>query len=280
MPVGYELHSSDTVPELVQIMSKPYHPLERCWPAFVSETLTHYDLLYRVPYFSKYQFLVTHNGNPVAYSNAVPIYWPELEEHGQQEHGSKGWETITQCPFTLATIPPQGVRPDPVGKEPNTVCALGITIDAAHRKRGIADALLQNCKDLTQVYGYRAVVVPVRPTRKTEFLDAKMEDYVSWVKPVGAGTDEPFDPGVRTHVRLGGCIIKMCNESMLVDADIDTWERWTGVRFTTQESRYRKDEGGRKYWDMSIVGALTYIHYFPDIGRGLYIEPNVWIRHV
>ena len=54
MPEGYELHSSDTVPELVEIVTKSDHPLERCWPAFISQSSTDHGLMYSVPYFSKY----------------------------------------------------------------------------------------------------------------------------------------------------------------------------------------------------------------------------------
>ncbi|CUS08023.1 unnamed protein product [Tuber aestivum] len=303
MPEGYELHSSDTVLQLVGIMASPDHPLEKCWPSFISEPLTHHDLLYRVPYFSKYQFVVTHNGSPVAYANAVPFHWPELEEHGPQEHGSEGWKAVSETlpdggwnwawrsamsihfsnnpttDFPEAEI--YAGRKDLVGKQSNTICTLGITIDPAHRKRGIADALLQNYKDLTRVCGYDAMIVPVRPTRKAEFLDVKMEDYASWVKSTSAGADdEPFDPWVRTHVRLGGRVIKVCPESMHVEAGIDTWERWAGVRFAPEEALRGKDENGRAYWDISVPGALAHVRYFPDADRGVYTEPNVWIRHI
>ena len=304
MPEGYELHSSDTVPELVEIMSKPDHPLERCWPAFISEPLTHHDLLYRIPYFSKHQFIVTHNGSPVAFSNAVPFYWPELEEHGSQPYGTKGWRTVSETlpdggwnwawrsamslyfsnnPTTTADFTEAEIyarHENLVGKQPNAVCSLAVAVDPAHRSRGIADTLLQNYKDLARAYGYEAMVVPVRPTRKTEFLHVKMEDYVSWVKRASAGVDEPFDPWIRTHVRLGGWVIKVCHESMHIEADVDTWERWTGVRFTSEEALCRKDENGRTYWEMSVAGTLSYIRYFPDLDRGVYTEPNVWIRHV
>ncbi|KAG0639121.1 hypothetical protein HOY80DRAFT_1137015 [Tuber brumale] len=252
MSAGYELHSSDTVTELVKIMSQGGHPRERCWPAFISEPLTHYDLLYRVPYFSKYQFVVTRKGSLVTYAHTVPFYWSELEEHGPQGYGGNEWKTVSETlpdggwnwawrsgmslhfsnnPTTdLPEAETYAGRKDLVGKQPNAMCALGVTIDPAHRKRGIADALLQNFKDLTRVYGYEAMVMPDRPTRKTEFLGTKMEGYVSWTKSADSGTDEPFHPW-----------------SMHIDADIDTLERWTGVRFTPQEALCRKDENRRTY---------------------------------
>ncbi|PUU72456.1 hypothetical protein B9Z19DRAFT_1097207 [Tuber borchii] len=304
MPEGYELHSSDIVPELVEIVTKPDHPLERCWPAFISQASSDHDLMYRVPYFSKYQFIVTHNGSPVALSNAVPFYWPELEQHGPQPYGTKGWRTVSETlpdggwdwawrsamslyfsnnPTTTTGFPEAEIytgHENLVGKQPNAVCALAVAIDPAYRRRGIADALLQNYKDLTRVCSYEAMVVPIRPTRKTEFLHVKMEDYVSWAKWASAGVDEPFDPWIRTHVRLGGQVIKVCHESMRIEADVDTWERWTGVRFTSEEALCRKDEDGRTYWEMSVASALSYVRYFPDLNRGVYTEPNVWIRHV
>jgi hypothetical protein len=42
------------------------------------------------------------------------------------------------------------------------------------------------------------------------------------------------------------------------------WEEWTGMTFP--------DDG-----DYVVPGALVPVHF--KNGRGLYVEPNVWVRH-
>lgn len=50
------------------------------------------------------------------------------------------------------------------------------------------------------------LVVPLHPTRKSEFPFADMADYITWLQPTTTAQDlqaTPFDPWLRKHTRLG-----------------------------------------------------------------------------
>lgn len=76
----------------------------------------------------------------------------------------------------------------------------------------------------------------------------------------------PEDPWLRIHVRAGGVIDKIAPASMVVGASLASWRRWTGLPF---------DVGGR----VEVPGALSLVHCAPGDDHGVYVEPNVWVRH-
>jgi hypothetical protein len=51
---------------------------------------------------------------------------------------------------------------------------------------------------------------------------------------------------------------------MTVPGSVEAWEAWTGLRFP---------EDG----DYVVAGGLVPVQVRDD--RGLYVEPNVWMRH-
>ena len=83
-----------------------------------------------------------------------------------------------------------------------------------------------------------------------------------WQREDGA----PFDPWLRAHWRLGAEILKVAHPSMVIEANIDEWEEWTGLQFP---------ESG----DYVISGALVPIQIDCEMNLGRYIEPNVWVHH-
>ena len=87
-----------------------------------------------------------------------------------------------------------------------------------------------------------------------------MERYVRWTREDGL----PWDPWIRLHARLGAELVEVCPESMRVTGTVDEWEGWTGLTFP--------DDG-----DYVVPGALVPVRF--DAGTGVYVEPNVWVRH-
>lgn len=73
-----------------------------------------------------------------------------------------------------------------------------------------------------------------------------------------------FDPWLRTHERLGAEVLGIAAESMHIEGAASQWEEWTGMVFP--------DDG-----DYVVPGALLPVRVAE--GRGLYVEPNVWMRH-
>src|SRR5262249_26943720 len=52
------------------------------------------------------------------------------------------------------------------GRPTDTVCALEIAVDPAHRRRGLSAVTLQALCDTARVHGYTRLVAPVRPPAK------------------------------------------------------------------------------------------------------------------
>lgn len=89
-----------------------------------------------------------------------------------------------------------------------------------------------------------------------------MEQYVRWQREDGA----PFDPWLRAHWRSGAEILNVAHPSMVVEATVEEWEQWTGLKFP---------ESG----DYVVPEALVPIQIDRVMNVGRYIEPNVWVHH-
>jgi len=111
-------------------------------------------------------------------------------------------------------------------------------------------------------HGLGDLIAPVRPTWKSRYPLTPMERYVRWRRDDGL----PFDPWIRLHVRLGGEILAVCLESLVVRGTVAEWEGWTGLAFP---------ESG----DYVVEGGLVpvTIDRARDVGR--YADPNLWMRH-
>jgi hypothetical protein len=77
----------------------------------------------------------------------------------------------------------------------------------------------------------------------------------------------PADPWLRVHVRVGGRIEKVAATSMVVPGTIAEWRRWTGLEFAACGPAL-------------VPGALVPVHVSLEQDHAVYVEPNVWVRHV
>jgi GNAT superfamily N-acetyltransferase len=146
------------------------------------------------------------------------------------------------------------------GGEPTTLCAVQVMIRQEAQGRGLSRLLLSGMTARARTHGLNALIAPVRPTLKHEYPLIPMERYVEWRRPDG----ELFDPWLRTHERLGAPVIAVAPESMTIPGSRDQWEEWTGLSFP---------EDG----DYVVPGGLVPVQMRD--GHGLYVEPNVWMRH-
>jgi hypothetical protein len=64
--------------------------------------------------------------------------------------------------------------------------------------------------------------------------------------------------------RLGGELLEVCPASMRIEGTREEWEAWAGMSFP--------DDG-----DYVVPDALEPVRF--AAGRGVYVEPNVWMRH-
>ncbi len=215
------------------------------WPAFMMESPVadrHWGPMTRL--FADFNLaLIAGDDTILAIGNAVPFVWDPAAPLP-----ASGWDWVfTQA---LATA----------GERPTLASALAITIPPVYRGAGHARRLLTAFKAAARAHGCQALVAPVRPTRKAEFPDQAMADYLNRRDDQG----RRFDPWVGLHESMGATILSIADQSMVIPGTRDQWRQWTGLEPPT---------AGR--W--TVPGALQ-----PVVINGdtiTYTEPNVWMRH-
>lgn len=148
------------------------------------------------------------------------------------------------------------------GRTPTASVALGVTMAAGARGRGLSHLVLRGMRDAAAAHGLGDLVAPVRPSLKAAYPLQPMEAYLAWTLPDG----RRFDPWLRVHVGLGAVVLGICPASMVITGTVAEWEGWTGMRFP--------DSGA-----YVVPGALVPVEIDRDADRGRYVEPNVWVRH-
>ena len=145
-------------------------------------------------------------------------------------------------------------------EEPDVLSALVAVVDPGRQGEGLSALLIEGMRDVARSAGLGALIAPVRPTRKQEYPLIAMERYVRWTRDDGL----PWDPWIRLHLRLGAELLEVCPASMLITGSVEEWHEWTGMHFP---------EDG----DYIVPGTLTPVRF--GSRRGVYVEPNVWMRH-
>lgn len=146
------------------------------------------------------------------------------------------------------------------GGEPTTLCAIQVMIRRDAQGRGLSRLLVSRMAELARLHGLDALIAPVRPTLKHAYPLIPMERYIEWRREDGL----LFDPWLRTHERLGASILAVASESMTISGSREQWEEWTGLTFP-EDGEY------------VVSGGLVPVRMRD--GEGLYVEPNVWMRH-
>ncbi len=145
-------------------------------------------------------------------------------------------------------------------ERPDVLSALVAIVDRRRQGEGLSALLIEGMRRAAAAAGLEALIAPVRPTRKQEFPLIPIERYVHWTRDDGL----PYDPWIRLHVRLGAELLEVCPASMRIAGTIADWEGWTGLSFP-EDGEY------------VVPGALVPVRF--DGGTGVYVEPNVWMRH-
>src|SRR5438093_3827036 len=148
-----------------------------------------------------------------------------------------------------------GARP-----EPDVLSAMVAVVDRRRQGEGLSGLLIESMRDLAGRAGFSSLIAPVRPTWKDRYPLIPLERYARWTRDDGL----PFDPWIRLHARLGAEPLEVCPASMRIEGSREEWEAWAGMSFP--------DDG-----EYAVPGALVPVQ-FAD-GRGVYIEPNFWMRH-
>jgi GNAT superfamily N-acetyltransferase len=144
--------------------------------------------------------------------------------------------------------------------EPDVLSAMVAVVDRGRQGEGLSAQLVEAMRGLARAHGFAALVAPVRPTWKERYPLIPMERYARWTRDDGL----PFDPWLRVHAKLGAELLEVCPASMRIEGGVGEWEDWTGLAFP--------DDG-----DYLVPGGLVPVRV--EDGRGIYVEPNVWMRH-
>jgi len=220
------------------------------WPEFM-----HHDPVARANWsalyeeFAAFQFvLLDESADIVGLANNVPLAW----EGEPEDLPAEGWD------WSLA----EAVQDARSARQPSVLCGLQVVIPPQHRGKGISAHAIRAARKIATRDNLRAMIVPVRPAWKCHYPLTPMERYIHWKTEEGV----PFDPWLRTHVREGGRIAKLCSRSMTIAGSVAEWENWTGMRFP---------ETGVYV----VPGALVPVEIDRETGQGRYVEPNVWVWH-
>ena len=344
----YQLHTAHTRPDLWDALSDPSHPLNSAWPRFLDNDLSQQyfaNTILKYNSLRRYQIAITETSpadgrqNMIAIGRSCPFFWPELDdledgvelaENPDTLHSlpDGGWDTIvargirqhlmregisTQAlPILTGDQERDILRTCQTTHKPNALSALSITVVANKRGLGLAERLIETMRQTARQEGLRVLVAPLRPTRKMEFPNVRMDEYLGWTNtrntlasnlqaayrpapvrygPLPAGVNPnnkcgvPFDPWLRKHIRLGGGIAKVAPSSMVVQGSVVDWHAWTGidVQWVLQNTKAKDLQFDlvSKSWyiEIPLPGGLVPLKVFVREQKCVYIEPNVWIYH-
>lgn len=143
-----------------------------------------------------------------------------------------------------------------------TLCALQAALLPGNTGQGLSTLIIRAMRDVASRRGLSDLIAPVRPNQKMLYPLTPIERYIQWRRSDGL----PLDAWLRVHARLGAEIVRVAEQSMVIEGTVSEWENWTGLAFP---------ESG----PYVVSGALVPVTIDREADRGLYVEPNVWMRH-
>ncbi|KAL8725771.1 MAG: hypothetical protein Q9181_006293 [Wetmoreana brouardii] len=342
----FEIHSAHERPDCWDALLDAKHPLNKAWPRFLDHDLSQqhfYDKILDYSWLRRFQFAIIERDPAgeealVACGRSIPFFWPELDEASDtdtlsasprilQSLPNGGWDTMVarglrqflvreRLPSSaLPTLTPDqdsDMGTCQLTNKPNALSALAVTVREDRRNMGLAERLIGAMKQVARNELFRILVVPLRPTRKSEFQLVHMDNYLgctlsqaplrarptSFLKnaahspPYSAlaqlserERELPFDPWVRKHVRLGGTLAKIAPSSMVVSGTFVEWQDWTGIDFyrllRNIQALHLMTEAVTKmgFVEIPIPGGLVPLKVHLKEERCTYTEPNVWVYH-
>ena len=199
--------------------------------------------------FPEFQFVLYDEAaeRPLAEGHTIPCRWD-----GTPERLPRGIDGLLEDAFALREA----------GAAPNTLSALAIEIAPSARGAGLSATMIEAMARIADDHGLHHLIAPLRPTWKDRYPLTPIERYAAWTRDDGL----PFDPWIRTHVRLRAEILRPEPESLRIVGTVGEWEAWTELPLP---------ESG----DYVFPQGLAPLHVDREVDRGTYYEPNVWVRH-
>ena len=239
---------------VIQILSLKEAPginvkeiMEQGWAPFMTPDKTTMQAWRRMKeMFPEYQLSVFVDGKLAGVGNSVPLFWS-----GTLEELPSSWaETFRQAieSYDSETV--------------NTLAAVNIAIHPDFQNSGLSRRLLTAFKELVCKKGFKKLIVPARPSFKSDYPLIPLEEYIHLKQEDGT----PLDPWIRTHWRLGAKIVKPFPNAFTAKGTIREWESWTGMRFPRSGSYI-------------VKGALQPVQIDIENDLGIYEDPHVWMEY-
>ena len=199
-------------------------------------------------YFPSYQiFCVDSNNRLIGFMNTIPLHY----DKPLKELPDEGWDWLIQ----------KGVEDYENNILPNTLGGLQLIITKENLGKGYSPIFLKAAKELKTKLDYNNFILPIRPTFKHHYPEMDMEVYCSFKMK-----DKLYDPWIRTHLKQGAEIIKVCRKAMYVEGDLNFWEN----------NMQQKINSSGRY---NIQGALNPVNINIEKNLGIYNESNIWISY-
>jgi GNAT superfamily N-acetyltransferase len=218
------------------------------WPEFIfhdAEVKKYRER--RTSYFPEWEFYFVSDGRLIAGCWGVPLAWDG---------------TVGDLPGGFTDALARSVTSYEQGVVPNTFVLMAAAVRSDEQGQGHAARVITAVRDHATTHGLPQVIAPVRPTLKSSYPLTPIETFMTWTRSDGL----PLDPWLRTHVRLGATLLAPAPASQTMTGSVADWESWTAMPFPTTGT-------------YTIPAGLTTLEINREADTGLYIEPNIWLRH-
>jgi GNAT superfamily N-acetyltransferase len=225
--------------------------LQSVWPEFMvhSAAAELYFAPWILDHYLDYAFAGIVDGKVVARAFSVPF---AFSIDGRTELPDGGWDQVIRWAHDDRMT----------GRSPTALSALEISLLPQARGSGNSLALLRAMKACAKIKGFGQLFAPVRPNQKHLQPRTPMRDYVGSVRADGF----PIDAWLRTHLRIGGQVVKIAPCSMTIVGSLADWSLWTKMPFC-------------RSGELVVPGALSPVMVSLEQDCAVYIEPNVWVQH-
>jgi hypothetical protein len=201
----------------------------------------------RLQYFAQWEFYLLDDDRLIAGCWGVPIAWDG---------------TVEDLPGGFTDSLARSVTSYEAGVAPDTFVLMAMAVRTDEQSRGHAARVITAVRDHAVSNGLPQVIAPLRPTLKLRYPLTPIETFMTWTREDGL----PLDPWLRTHVRLGAKILAPAPASQTMTGSVADWESWTEMPFPSTGT-------------YTIPDGLTTLEIDREADTGIYVEPNIWVRH-
>lgn len=217
------------------------------WPEFLLYgDVRHWSSLFNI--FSGYQIaFVAEQYKVIAAGHSVPFIWDGSPD---------------DLPENLDVLMNRAVRDCNTSKKPSCLSALAIMVHPDYREENLSVRMIEAMIRLGKEHGLEDLLAPLRPTLKSKYPEMPFDEYIN----IQTEDGEVFDPWIRVHLGMGAEVLKIMKESIKVVGSVAELEEWTGMKFP--------DSG-----EYLLEGGMQPLIIDKEKNRGMYTEPNLWVRH-